>query len=541
MVTPRPARTWRVGLVLVAFAVAALLTGGGSVAAHAVVVAIDPPNGAVVDQPPSTVTVTFDEPVTPAAEPGTVLDDRGAEVQLGATVLADELRIRLPNTLGDGTYIVTWHVISADAHPVAGSSIFHIGAPSTTAPTAPRVDAAAGIDTVRALLNAVLYGAALVAIGAAWFARRWQSGAVGRLAHRGAIVGLAAVVPVAAARVVELDGSWSALADGDAWRRTLDGPIGLSILLLTLGLATLVIAGLRPATTSPWISLVGSTLVVAGFCLDGHTRSATPAVLVIAADLIHVAAAAVWLGGIAALTVARRSDDSTRWRVHTIDVSTHAIWAVAAVTAAGVAMAITIAPSVDSITSTRWGATLTVKVVLVAGLVGLGAYNRFRVLPRLASQTNSDGAGTTLRHTLRAELALFAAILIATGTLVDSAPTDTTKPPAASPISRRLELDSGTGDAKFDLTPAQLGYNDLYLQLTDSGGNPLELIWDPIVELAAPERGIEPVQLSVHDVGNSSYHIPVEIPLAGRWQIIVHARTGTFETGTATLDVTIVR
>ncbi len=50
------------------------------------------------------------------------------------------------------------------------------------------------------------------------------------------------------------------------------------------------------------------------------------------------------------------------------------------------------------------------------------------------------------------------------------------------------------------------------------------------------DHGIEPISLSVHDLGGGAYHLPVDIPIAGRWIITVDVRTSTFETGTAQLE-----
>ena len=48
-------------------------------------------------------------------------------------------------------------------------------------------------------------------------------------------------------------------------------------------------------------------VALAGFALEGHTRSQHPLALMAALDVVHLAAGAVWLGGIAALVVAFRA------------------------------------------------------------------------------------------------------------------------------------------------------------------------------------------------------------------------------------------
>jgi copper transport protein len=448
------------------------------------------------------------------------------------------VRITLPPDLRRGTYVVTWHVISADSHPVVGSSIFHVGAPSsTTAP--PTIHAPHGVTPVRTIGTAGIYGAALVAIGAGWFGHRWGSGRVDRLATRTSLAGLDIVVAVFVVRVVELEGSWNALGDIGAFGRVLDGPIGLSSLLLVVALMVVAAApALGRAHRAIWA--VGAGLVVAGFLAEGHTRSASPRWLLWGADALHMAAGSIWLGGLAALAVCWRTASGPERRTNALDVSAHAIWAVAGVTAGGVAMAIAIAPDARSLVTTRWGAVIITKVVLVAALVGFGWFNRSRVLPRLdRAPHDAERAAAVLRRTLRAELALFVVLLVATATLVASSPSSATAAPVSTPVSATEPLGSGTGTVRFELSPGARGYNDLYLTISDAKGEPLELIWDPTVEIDAPDLGIGPIQLVAHALGDGLYHVPVEIPLAGAWRFTVDARTGTFESGTATITTTI--
>ncbi|MCY1552454.1 CopC domain protein [compost metagenome] len=41
-----------------------------------------------------------------------------------------KLVVETPKGLGVGTYVLSWRVVSEDGHPVGGSVVFSIGAPS---------------------------------------------------------------------------------------------------------------------------------------------------------------------------------------------------------------------------------------------------------------------------------------------------------------------------------------------------------------------------------------------------------------------------
>ena len=97
-------------------------------------------------------------------------------------------------------------------------------------------------------------------------------------------------------------------------------------------------------------------------------------------DVVHLAAGAVWLGGLAGLVVVASGPARRRpsWRDWSVRFSTVAVCAVVVVAGAGLAMTLIVLPSLDDLVSTGYGLALLIKVVLVAVVVVLGAYNRRR-------------------------------------------------------------------------------------------------------------------------------------------------------------------
>lgn len=107
--------------------VVALLVGGlaaAPAAAHIALRSSNPAADARVDQTPTEIELTFDEP---AIAMGTriVVTGPSGPVQTGAPRLADNTVTQtvLPGSPA-GRYVVDWRVTSADGHPVTGTFVF---------------------------------------------------------------------------------------------------------------------------------------------------------------------------------------------------------------------------------------------------------------------------------------------------------------------------------------------------------------------------------------------------------------------------------
>jgi len=125
----------RRGVVLVALATLVVLeiSGAAPAFAHAGVDHTTPRNGTVVATAPSTVTVTFDEPVdlTTARLTG----PSGASVPSTARVAGASIVITPSGALPRGPITASWQAASDDGHTITGSIAFIIGkAPAAGVP-----------------------------------------------------------------------------------------------------------------------------------------------------------------------------------------------------------------------------------------------------------------------------------------------------------------------------------------------------------------------------------------------------------------------
>lgn len=105
-----------------------LVAGAGPASAHAALVGSDPADGSTQASAPTTVTLTFNEPIgNPAylavtAPDGTkvsVTDIRAVDQEVTATVADVDQK---------GRYSAAYRVVSADGHPVAGTLTYDVSA-----------------------------------------------------------------------------------------------------------------------------------------------------------------------------------------------------------------------------------------------------------------------------------------------------------------------------------------------------------------------------------------------------------------------------
>lgn len=122
-----------------------LVAPAGPASAHNQLEATVPADGAVVDAPPASVVLTFDQPVLALGTQVVVLGPDGATVSAGGPRLVDDdVTQDLAGELPAGEYRVEWRATSADGHPVSGELGFTASGPGAGAVAAP---AAAGGGT----------------------------------------------------------------------------------------------------------------------------------------------------------------------------------------------------------------------------------------------------------------------------------------------------------------------------------------------------------------------------------------------------------
>src|SRR5215469_10071830 len=151
----------------------------------------------------------------------------------------------------------------------------------------------------------------------------------------------------------------------------------------------------------------------------------------VVADILHMAGAAVWIGGIPYFLLALTgAEGGVAWRRIGRRFSLMAMGAVAVLLAGGLVMALIYTGSVDALYGTAYGVMVSTKVLLLAGLLFLGGMN-YLVVERLRRDP-----GTSILRLKR-----FAEIEVGVGlTVLFAAASLTSQPPAVDLTRDRASL-----------------------------------------------------------------------------------------------------
>lgn len=106
--------------------------------AHTALKSSDPKDGATLTSPPARVVLTFSEPVSTSFATVTVTGPDGSVTEGKAGVEGDVVTQSLAGGIPDGTYAVSFRVVSEDGHPVSDRLSFTVatGTSATSTGTA---------------------------------------------------------------------------------------------------------------------------------------------------------------------------------------------------------------------------------------------------------------------------------------------------------------------------------------------------------------------------------------------------------------------
>ena len=144
MTTPAAANSTRVRsrrlsrlIVLVLLTLVAGVGLAGPASAHNVLTSSDPTDGSTLQTAPTTVRLTFDQPVQNFEPVVTVIGPDGARYEAGSPQVDSTVVTAAVNPLpAAGAYTIAYRVVSADGHPVQGEIKFDL-ADAAAAPAAP--------------------------------------------------------------------------------------------------------------------------------------------------------------------------------------------------------------------------------------------------------------------------------------------------------------------------------------------------------------------------------------------------------------------
>lgn len=199
--------------------------------------------------------------------------------------------------------------------------------------------------------------------------------------------------------------------------------VALGRIVLALGLGALALRlAARPAGPGAWAALVGLSvvLVLSSAALSHATARLQHRAVLVALDAVHQLAVALWMGGLAHLTLhtlRTRAEPDPSDRAIARRFSTLALVSVATLVTAGLALAVFYVGDWAAILGTAYGVMVLSKVALLLAVLGLG-YLNFQAVRR-------EGATASTRSLARraeVELGLGLTILFAAASLTSLPP-----------------------------------------------------------------------------------------------------------------------
>jgi putative copper resistance protein D len=205
----------------------------------------------------------------------------------------------------------------------------------------------------------------------------------------------------------------------------------VAIILAAAAIATICLRN-PPRRWEVWaLPLLAAAILVAQTMTSHAASRLDDRIPLAAAELLHQAAAAAWIGGIPYLLIAQeRCREQTSWRRVGKRFSHISMASVAVLVTAGLVMAVAYTGSVDAIYGTAYGVMLATKVLLLGFLLLLGGMN-YLIIENLAR-----GATAPMLRMRR-----FGEVEIGIGiTLFFAAASLTSLPPAADLVHDRVSL-----------------------------------------------------------------------------------------------------
>ena len=445
--------------------------------------------------------LTFDQQVRPVSGGTDVVDGAGTSVVAGDAHTApgnvDQLIVPLKPGLQRGDYTVRWEIVSTDGHLISGIYAIGIG---SGGPPPQAASQSTPLDWPFLIARFVYFAGLLLLVGGVVYrvaVYRPATASVTGEARR--LMGLRerhrANQVLALSAVLVLAGGWVALTRqgaevaGVSFWEAFDhrGPVASALdatrfgrqfgrgidvtavftILVALAYAAVPL-GRRVTEVLAVPAAAAGVWAIAAPGISGHAGDPGRGELAVAVDAVHVAAAAIWIGGLLQLALVtphatRGLADAQRGAVRAAAAarfSRIAVVSVGVLAVSGGARALWELSSVSQVWTTSYGRTLIAKTVLL--LVTLALASRSRAL---------FTRFPLLRRSVAAELAVLAVVVAAVALLTNLPPG--AKPPAASaatPPPAGGPAMVATRGARISVWPGTAGPNAIGIELPRRSG-----------------------------------------------------------------------
>lgn len=493
--------------------------------AHASLVETSPVDNAVLAEAPATFSMTFSEPVSPLAL--RLVGPDGSSTNLERFVLRDRrLDVDSPRDLAQGTYALSWRVISEDGHPIGGSVVFSIGMPSATSP-----EAAAQIDwpvrTAVWLAKIALYLGLVLGIGGAfavtWLGRGERSGSPASLVLLGiGLVGAALSVGFQGLDALGLP--FEGISDAATWQAGMNTSFGRTAIAALLASAIAILALVANGRRGRLLSLAALTGTGLAFALSGHASAAEPQWLTRTAVFLHGIAVAFWAGALIPLGLALgRRTQTSAGMLRRFSGTIPPLLGCLIVT--GLLLGVVQVRKPLALFTTAYGEVFLVKLALLVPVFILAALNRWRWTR--PAEHREPSAVRRLTLSVAAETAIVILIFGVVAAWRFTPPPRALALAAAQPTVVHIHTDKAM--ANVQLSPRGAGQVEASIDLSSGDFEALNAKEVTLV-LAHPSAGVEAIRRSARRTAGENWRIEqILIPLPGTWHVRVDILISDFE------------
>lgn len=515
------------------------LAGIDAAFAHAVLVDTEPKNRASLAAPPSEIVLIFSETVTPAVV--RLLDGNGKAVAEIDHALGKDSRLilPLPPRIPVGQYLVSYRVMSADTHPIAGAFSFNIGSPGEVDGFAVKEER---FELARAMVLAnrfLQFVSIFIAAGTVFFfvlvrPPEYTEDLLRRIISMASAVAVTTYILAVGVGGVDMAGvGLTSLTDYSIWKlaagtNLLDSAIAGIAGISILNAAWRIPEGARRSA----MLITGGAMALTGLALTGHAGTAAPRWLMTPAVALHLLPAAFWVAATMPLAWITKSSPTDECTLVLNRFSSRAAIALAVLVVSGVCVTIVQVQSFSGLFSTDYGVILTLKFGLVVLLLSLAAINKYRFTPRI--EKSEPGSILQLRRLIYLEVVLMVGILILTTLLTTVAP-----PRSAATMPPRIGNDAPSGE--FAATLTQQGYRvDVAISPVPAGRSILTvtvknqegIVFSPInvsASMSLPALDIESVKIGLEPKVGGDYQANLhDIAIDGDWELRIDVLVDDF-------------